>query len=106
MLKSFFRFVIQEILKFFGQIVRALHHIHYYNILHRDMKTHNILLDRRKKVVKICDFGISKHLQTQTSAMTVLYKNKFTLKIPQRKKNSPKRKISVYNGMLSDTLSV
>ena len=34
------------------------------------MKPHNILLDQRKKVVKICDFGISK-LLTKTNAMTV-----------------------------------
>lgn len=68
-LRVYFYFF-QEILKYFGQIVRALHHIHQHMILHRDMKTHNILLDRRKKVVKICDFGISKFL-TQTNAMTV-----------------------------------
>ncbi|XP_066910104.1 serine/threonine-protein kinase Nek8-like [Clytia hemisphaerica] len=61
----------EEVTKFFVQIVRALHHIHRYYILHRDMKTHNILLDRRKKVIKICDFGISKFL-TQTSAETTV----------------------------------
>ena len=72
-------------MKFFGQIVRALYHIHCYNILHRDMKTHNILLDRRKKVIKICDFGISKFL-TQTSAQTVSFlkiKVDFSLKSGQ-----------------------
>ena len=47
-----------------------MHHIHGRNILHRDMKTHNLLLDRKKKVVKICDFGISK-LLTKTNAMSV-----------------------------------
>ncbi|XP_057299933.1 serine/threonine-protein kinase Nek8-like isoform X2 [Hydractinia symbiolongicarpus] len=61
----------EEILKFFGQIARAMHHIHSHNILHRDMKTHNILLDRRKRVAKICDFGISKFL-TKTNAMTTV----------------------------------
>jgi len=61
----------EEVLKFFCQIVRALHHIHKDNILHRDMKTHNLLLDRKKKVVKICDFGISK-LLTKTNAMTTV----------------------------------
>ncbi|XP_065674643.1 serine/threonine-protein kinase Nek8 isoform X2 [Hydra vulgaris] len=60
-----------EILKFFAQITRALHHIHNQNILHRDMKTHNILLDRRKKVLMICDFGIAKFL-TKTNAITTV----------------------------------
>ena len=61
----------EDIIRYFVQIVRALHHIHTHNILHRDMKTHNILLDSTQKVVKICDFGISKFL-TQTNAMTTV----------------------------------
>lgn len=60
-----------EIIRYFAQIARALHHIHTQKILHRDMKTHNILLDSTQKILKICDFGISKFL-TQTNASTTV----------------------------------
>lgn len=54
------------------QILLALHHVHTHLILHRDLKTQNILLDKHRMVVKIGDFGISKILSSKSKAYTVL----------------------------------
>jgi MAP/microtubule affinity-regulating kinase len=43
----------------FRQIIYGLAHIHSRNVLHRDIKLDNILLDQDGGV-KICDFGVSK----------------------------------------------
>ena len=43
----------------FRQVVYGLAHIHSRNVLHRDIKLDNILLDSEGGV-KICDFGVSK----------------------------------------------
>ncbi len=43
----------------FRQIVYGLAHIHSRNVLHRDIKLDNILLDGEGGI-KICDFGVSK----------------------------------------------
>ena len=50
------------------EICSAMMYIHKMKIIHRDLKTTNILLDFNKHV-KICDFGISKvmNLTTETS---------------------------------------
>ena len=56
-----------EILRLFAQIVLALHCVHKKKILHRDLKTQNILLDKKGKIVKIGDFGISKILDSKIS---------------------------------------
>lgn len=60
----------EEILQFFTQLLMAIQHIHSKQILHRDLKTQNILLDKTRKVVKIVDFGISKML-TKSNAVSV-----------------------------------
>lgn len=52
-------------------MVLSLQHVHSKQILHRDLKTQNILLDKRKEVVKIGDFGISKVLSSKSKAYTV-----------------------------------
>ena len=62
----------QHILQFFAQLVVAIQHVHSLNILHRDLKTQNIMLNHKKTVLKMGDFGISKVLSSKiTSAQTV-----------------------------------
>ncbi|XP_037533789.1 serine/threonine-protein kinase Nek8 [Nematolebias whitei] len=60
------------ILHFFVQILLALYHVHNKLILHRDLKTQNILLDKNQMIVKIGDFGISKILASKSKAYTVV----------------------------------
>uniref|UniRef100_A0A2P2I285 non-specific serine/threonine protein kinase n=1 Tax=Hirondellea gigas TaxID=1518452 RepID=A0A2P2I285_9CRUS len=62
----------QDALELLSQLVVGLQHIHSCNILHRDLKTHNILLDRTQRKLKIGDFGISKILASKSKAHTVV----------------------------------
>jgi serine/threonine protein kinase len=65
----------EKVIYFFSQIAFALHHIHSHNILHRDLKTNNIMISASGKsiVLKIGDFGISKFLNSEeTSTNTVV----------------------------------
>jgi NIMA (never in mitosis gene a)-related kinase len=63
----------EHILQLFVQLLVAIEHIHSLNILHRDLKTQNIMLNKKKTVLKIGDFGISKVLSSKiTSAQTVV----------------------------------
>jgi NIMA (never in mitosis gene a)-related kinase 8 len=58
----------------FSQLTLALHHVHSHNILHRDLKTSNILISGSgiEKILKIGDFGISKVLSTKSKAETIV----------------------------------
>lgn len=44
------------------QIFRALEYVHSLGVCHRDIKPHNLLVDTRTHVCKICDFGSAKIL--------------------------------------------
>lgn len=46
--------------KYFYQILLGLNAIHKCEILHRDIKLDNILIDKSLRFIKICDFGVSK----------------------------------------------
>lgn len=48
----------KEVTIFATQIARALEHAHDHNIIHRDIKPHNIML-LRDGTVKVADFGIA-----------------------------------------------
>ena len=47
----------------FRQIILGIKHIHSQNIVHRDIKLENILIDLNNNI-KICDFGIGKILNS------------------------------------------
>ena len=55
----------EKIAKFlFKQIILGIKHIHSKNIVHRDIKLENILIDLNNRV-KICDFGIGVILRSE-----------------------------------------
>jgi len=55
---------------FFKQIIEGLAYIHHSKlIVHRDIKLDNILLDANGKI-KICDFGVSRQLSSESERMT------------------------------------
>ncbi len=58
-------------MRFLVQLLLSLQHVHSKQILHRDLKTQNILLNRKQEVIKITDFGISKVLLSKSKAVTV-----------------------------------
>lgn len=55
------------------QMARALAYLHSSNIIHRDIKPQNILIDPTTNRVSICDFGSAKHLKK--SKLLLLYIN-------------------------------
>lgn len=42
------------------QIIGVVSYLHKLGVVHRDIKSHNILLDR-SYTVKLCDFGLARH---------------------------------------------
>ena len=51
----------KQIVNWFTQILLALKYIHDRKVLHRDIKTNNIMLSKNG-VIKLSDFGVSKRL--------------------------------------------
>lgn len=62
----------KTVLEYFTQILIALDHMHSKQIVHRDLKPQNILMNRRRTILKLSDFGISKELGTKSAASTVI----------------------------------
>ena len=55
----------QEAKNIFVQITKGAIDIHRAGVLHRDFKLENILIDPSSLSVKICDFGVSREIETQ-----------------------------------------
>lgn len=56
---------------YFGQIINAIKFLRDNKIIHRDMKPKNILLSSNKKIIKLCDFGFAKHVDTLKRITTI-----------------------------------
>lgn len=61
---------VSAILLMMGQVCKALDYAHSHLIVHRDIKTSNILW-KDQKIVKIVDFGLAKFLQDLRNLQTV-----------------------------------
>jgi len=53
----------------FAQLLAALAYCHRHNIVHRDIKLENLLLNEARTHVKLCDFGFA--VMTRTQKLTV-----------------------------------
>ncbi|GEN30382.1 serine/threonine-protein kinase [Cerasibacillus quisquiliarum] len=59
----------QDVVDIMKQITSAIHHAHEHNIIHRDIKPQNILIDQNGKV-KVTDFGIAIALSSTALTQT------------------------------------
>ncbi|KAG0227993.1 hypothetical protein BGW42_002495, partial [Actinomortierella wolfii] len=64
------------------EIARGLEYIHSYDILHRDLKTANVLLTRFMEV-KLCDFGLAKVKSLSSSKSTTSFKGTLRWAAPE-----------------------
>lgn len=49
-------------------VATALAFMHFTGVCHRDIKSHNVLLDKSFSIAKICDFGLCKTFSTMNSS--------------------------------------
>ncbi|GJN18827.1 hypothetical protein PR202_gb06030 [Eleusine coracana subsp. coracana] len=63
-------FKLPEILRVATDISKGMNYLHQNNIIHRDLKTANLLMDENKaSVVKVADFGVAR-VKDQSGVMT------------------------------------
>ncbi len=59
------KLTVEEVFPILEQVADALDYAHTHNVIHRDMKPANVMLDHRNRVI-VTDFGIAKALTEQT----------------------------------------
>ena len=55
-------FTIPETKTLSKQLLSAIEHLHGRCILHRDLKLSNLLYNKQKKLLKLCDFGLARRI--------------------------------------------
>jgi len=58
-----------QMLRLLRDLARGMAHVHSRGVLHRDLKSLNLLLDATGTTLKVCDFGLSRRA-LMTAAMT------------------------------------
>jgi serine/threonine protein kinase/HAMP domain-containing protein len=64
------RLTLEQTLECVAQLADALDYAHSKNVVHRDMKPDNIILDLDQNVVKVADFGIARLNQNEVADST------------------------------------
>ncbi|AQQ80273.1 protein kinase-1 [Betabaculovirus altermyunipunctae] len=64
---STFRIDENKTRKLLFQLVNALNDLHAHRIIHNDVKLENLLYNRKKHKVYICDYGLSHNIDTPSS---------------------------------------
>ncbi|KAJ0025548.1 hypothetical protein Pint_07953 [Pistacia integerrima] len=59
---------LSQLLRFAIDVCKGMEYLHQNNIIHRDLKTANLLMDTQK-VIKVADFGVAR-FQSQGGVMT------------------------------------
>ncbi len=59
--------VMVQVKCYMKQLFNGLHHCHTNNILHRDLKASNLLIDN-KGTLKLADFGLARRYNSEINA--------------------------------------
>lgn len=60
-----------KIKKYLHQILHGVAYCHSQKILHRDLKPGNFLIDRKKDIVKVADFGLARPIDVLLESYTI-----------------------------------
>ncbi|CAF1510581.1 unnamed protein product [Didymodactylos carnosus] len=77
-----------------NDIAQGMNYLHERNVIHGDLKSHNILLQLNEEQAKICDFGLSKTMSDTRSHMTTPTK-RYTSAQGTCNLSDPKMKLSL-----------
>jgi [calcium/calmodulin-dependent protein kinase] kinase len=58
---------VEKVRRYFCMLIDAIYYLHFNDIVHRDIKPGNILLDNDTDVIKLSDFGVSQVTQAGDS---------------------------------------
>ncbi|KAI6651816.1 Eukaryotic translation initiation factor 2-alpha kinase 1 [Oopsacas minuta] len=92
------------------QFYKGLKYLHSQNCVHRDIKPSNILLTGNRKLLKICDFGISKEIVNDSESFVRSSRlsnssSVHTTKLGSRLYASPEQLISSHYSFKTDIFS-